>query len=74
MFKATSLLKQWNSICGDSHIKKIDDYFRNKATEEFIETIIKKENLNTPNQVYLKIRGKFGDTWMNPMFFIDFAM
>ena len=72
MFNATELLKQWNK--SNESGKKLDHYFENKATEEFINTIISKENLNARNSVYLKSRGINGGTWMNPMLFIDFAM
>jgi hypothetical protein len=72
MFNATSLLKQWNDK-NDSG-KKLDHYFDNKSTIEFINTIISRENSNTRNSVYLKNRGIFGGTWMTPILFIDFAM
>lgn len=72
MFNATLLLKQWNEV-NDSG-KKLDHYFENKSTEEFINTIIVRENQNTRNSVYLKNRGIFGGTWMSPILFIDFAM
>ena len=55
--------------------KDIDDFFLNKSTQEYIQVIIQKENLNTEASVYLKSRGKYsGGTWMQPMLFIDFAM
>ena len=55
--------------------KDIDDFFLNKSTQEYIQVIIQKENLNTEASVYLKSRGKYsGGTWMHPMLFIDFAM
>ena len=44
---------------------------------EFIETIIRRENLHTPKMVYVKSRASRGDeagTWMHPLLFIDFAM
>lgn len=72
MFNATELLKQWNESTGMQ--KKIDHFFENNSSHEFIETIEKRENLNTRNSVYLKIRGKNGGTWMHPLLFIDFAM
>ena len=72
MFNATELLKQWNKT-NDSG-KKLDHYFENKTTDEFINTIVSRENLNTRNSVYLKTRGISGGTWMNPILFIDFAM
>jgi hypothetical protein len=73
MFNATELLKQWN---GTMNMKKeINDYFDNNASKEFINTIIKRENLNKGNYPYLKSRGRHnGGTWMHPLLFIDFAM
>ena len=72
MFNATELLKQWNSKSGQQ--KKLDHFFENKSTEEFINAIISEENHNTRNSVYLKTRGKNGGTLMHPILFIDFAM
>ena len=72
MFNATALLKQWNST--SSTERKMDNYFNSDKTQEFINTIMERENLNTPKMVYLKTRGISGGTWMNPMLFIDFAM
>lgn len=72
MFDATTLLKQWNNKNNSG--KKLDHYFENKTTEEFINTIVSRENLNTRNSVYLKRRGINGGTWMSPMLFIDYAM
>ncbi len=72
MFNATALLKQWNST--SSTERKMDNYFNSDKTQEFVNTIMSKENLNTPKMVYLKSRGINGGTWMNPMLFIDFAM
>lgn len=72
MFNATELLKQWNEKSGQQ--KKLDHFFENNATEEFINAIVSEENYNTRNSVYLKTRGKNGGTWMHPVLFIDFAM
>lgn len=79
MFNATALIKQWNNNVNTQNSgclrkKDIDDYFNNKNTQLFIQTIIERENLNTPKMVYLKTRGKDGGTWMHPLLFIDFAM
>lgn len=72
MFNATDLLKQWNNqSCSE---RKMDNFFASHKTNEFINTIIEREKLNTPKMVYLKNRGKKGGTWMHPMLFIDFAM
>ena len=72
MFNATALLKQWNNLSPTE--RKMDNYFNLQGTGEFVNTIIAKENLNTPKLVYLKRRGKNGGTWMHPLLFIDFAM
>lgn len=72
MFNATDLLKRWNNqSCSE---RKMDNFFASHKTNEFINTIIEREKLNTPKMVYLKTRGKKGGTWMHPMLFIDFAM
>lgn len=74
-FNATMLLKQWNANSGMS--KKLDHYFENNSTEEFINTITSKEGLHTRNSVYVKSRASRGlnaGTWMHPLLFIDFAM
>lgn len=73
MFNATELLKQWNSKSMSE--RKMANYFLSEKTNEFISTIMERENLNTPKMVYLTSRGKHnGGTWMHPMLFIDFAM
>ena len=85
MFNATVLQKQWNDYVenldeGNSlHLKKKDlrEFFSNNATNEFIETLMKKENLKERNSVYVKSRARAdrgGGTWMHPFLFIDFAM
>lgn len=72
-FNATALLKQWNAQSRSE--RKMDNYFNLNGTEEFVDTIMERENLNTPKLVYLKSRGKHnGGTWMHPLLFIDFAM
>ena len=58
-FNATSLLKQWNEQTGVTQ-RHLDKYFASSKTVEFIQTIMKRENLNTPKMVYLKSRGRNG--------------
>lgn len=72
-FNATSLLKQWNEQTGVTQ-RHLDKYFTSSKTVEFIQTIMKRENLNTPKMVYLKSRGRNGGTYMHPILFIDFCM
>lgn len=75
MFNATVLVKQWNQFSGQG--KKLDHYFENNSTQEFIEALMSEENLHTRNSVYVKSkasRGVNAGTWMSPLLFIDFAM
>lgn len=75
MFNATTLLKQWNQLSGQG--KKLDNFFENISTKEFIEAIQEEEVLHTRNSVYVKSRASRGanaGTWMHPLLFIDFAM
>lgn len=74
-FNATSLLKQWNEKALSE--RKLSNFFASDKTEEFIKTIMERENLHTPKMVYVKSkasRGENAGTWMHPMLFIDFAM
>lgn len=74
-FNATALLKQWND--SSTSERKMDNYFASDKTNEFISTIMERENLHTPKMVYVKSRASRGEnagTWMHPMLFIDFAM
>lgn len=75
MFNATSLLKQWNDSTQSD--KRLQSYFANDATEEFVNTILTKENLHSKNSCYVTSKARAdrgGGTWMHPMLFIDFAM
>jgi len=76
MFNATSLLKQWNKLKNTN--KKLDHYFDNKATQEFIDAIVEdSEFLHARNSVYVKSRASRGinaGTWMHPYLFIDFSL
>lgn len=74
-FNATALLKQWNGQSRSE--RKMDNYFNVKGTDEFVGTIMERENLHTPKLVYVKSRASRGinsGTWMHPLLFIDFAM
>lgn len=74
-FNATALLKAWNSTALSE--RKMELYFQSPKTTEFINTIMEKEDLHTPKEVYVKSRASRGanaGTWMSPMLFIDFAM
>lgn len=75
MFNATQLLKQWNDANG-MH-KEMKNFFTNKQTADFIEVLIKEENLDKENSPYVKSRASRGEnsgTWMHPFLFIKFAM
>lgn len=84
-FNITSLIKQWNAYVeianrlntqdsGDFKKKNLDDYLANKSSKEFIDVIIKKENLKSKADVLKSVRGKHGGTWVHPIFFIDACM
>ena len=57
MFNATSLLAQWNKAKNSN--KRIQDFFENQNTKDFIEALMEEENLKVPNLAYLKTRGKW---------------
>lgn len=74
-FNATMLLKQWNEANGTK--KEMRDYFDNKSTKEFVEALVKEDNLHGENYPYVKSkasRGENAGTWLNPIMFIDFCM
>lgn len=71
-FNATELLKQWNENSGMK--KEVTKFFEVQSTGELVKVIMERENLNTQDSTYLKMRGKNGGTWMHPILFIDFAM
>lgn len=81
MFNATALLKQWNFNSGQQ--KKIDHYFSNDSTKEFIKAIIEESKNDTAitasaeNQVFTIKKGgdpKNQGTWVCALLFVDFAM
>lgn len=71
-FNGTGLLKQWNDYSGQK--KEITKFFALENTKEFIQALLREENLNTQDSAYLKTRGKYGGTWMTPILFVKFAM
>lgn len=84
-FNLTSLIRQWNNHVdtqrvlntqknGELKKKDMDDYLSNKSTFEFINVIIERENLNDKTDVVKSSKGKFGGTWVHPLFFIDACM
>lgn len=75
MFNATALLRQWNESTNAN--KRIQDFFENQSTKDFIEALMEEENLQVPNLAYVKSRASRGDnsgTWMHPYLFVKFAM
>lgn len=72
MFNATELLKQWNVYSGMQ--KEVTKFFELDQTKQFIDVLVKEENLNTQESAYLKQRGRYGATWMHPVLFIKFSM
>lgn len=78
MFNATALLNTWNASLNTENSqylkKQLFDFQKNKSTEEYIETIMKRESKER-KAVICTSRGRHnGGTWMHPMLFIDFAM
>lgn len=59
LFNATDLLKQWDNRSGMQ--KNISHYFSNKATDEFITSLISEEKLSSRNPVYVKSKASKGD-------------
>lgn len=52
MFNATSLLAQWNKAKNSN--KRIQDFFENQNTKDFIEALMEEENLKVPNLASFK--------------------
>jgi hypothetical protein len=74
-FNATLLLNQWNDKHGTK--KEIKEFFSNKSTKEFINTLINEELSHGGNSPYHTSRANKGQnmgTWMHPYLFLDFAM
>lgn len=59
-FNATALLKQWNANAMSE--RKLSNYFASEKTTEFVETIMKHEDLHTTKMVYLNNQPKFRPT------------
>ena len=83
-FNAAELLKQWNKYSGQK--KNINHFIENKQTKEFIEALADEldvQNYEKPeNHILRKTNARTnkkgkrtsGETWMNPILFIKFAM
>lgn len=84
MFNATDLLNQWNDFverkddAKNGYVKKeLKKFFENDNTKEFIEALVKEENLHGQNSAYVKSKARAdrgGGTWLHPILFIKFAM
>lgn len=75
MFNATTLLQAWNKATGEK--KEITKFFENDNTKEFLDALVKEENLDTQNSAYVKSKARLdrgGGTWMHPILFVKFAM
>lgn len=75
MFNATTLLQAWNKATGEK--KEITKFFENDNTKEFLDALVKEENLDTQNSAYVKSKARLdrgGGTWMHPILFMKFAM
>lgn len=77
-FNATDLIDIHNARTGDQ--KRVQDYFDNKSTREFMNALAQAENSNSANQrdldngLAIRRRGNNGGTWVHPYVFIDLAM
>lgn len=75
---ATALLSQYNSQSGKN--KVMSEFWSNKGTEDFLESLARELNDNIGNSLYLEkdlyttTRGKNGGTFMHPYLFVKFAM
>lgn len=75
-FNATGLINQWNNTSGNPQ-RKISKFWEQERVKEFIDVLIKEENLHTPKEVYVKSKASRGinaGTWMHPYLFMKFAM
>lgn len=75
---ATDLLRVYNEQSKTQ--KRIKEFWDNKSTKEFIEALIRQENLvgeNSPllnSDLIITKRGKNANTYMHPYLFVKFAM
>lgn len=53
--------------------KRLQNYFDNKATKEFLSSLAKEENCEVSDLLQSK-RGKYGGTWAHPLIFLDLCM
>lgn len=75
MFNATVLLQAWNNATGGK--KEVKKFFENENTKEFLDALVKEENLDGQNSAYVKSKARLdrgGGTWMHPILFMKFAM
>ena len=75
MFNATVLLQAWNNTTGEK--KEVKKFFENENTKEFLDALVKEENLDGQNSAYVKSKARLdrgGGTWMHPILFMKFAM
>jgi hypothetical protein len=84
-FNATEFLKRFNEISGKE--LRIDNFFQNQGTQEFLKALdiellpntsnssdLETTNFQADIRTYQTARGNKGATWMHPYLFVKFAM
>lgn len=56
MFNATVLLQAWNNTTGEK--KEVKKFFENENTKEFLDALVKEENLDGQNSAYVKSKAR----------------
>lgn len=78
MFNVNDLVTGFNEMrkAQGLSVKRIDHYWENDSTKEYMEALEKELELNTRDSGDLKVtrRGKNGGTWVCPEIFVDIAM
>lgn len=78
MFNATDLVKGYNEYRKSMGLpeKKLEKYWENSSTKEFLEALEMELGLNPQYSGELKItrKGKYGGTYVAPQVFVDIAM
>lgn len=75
---ATDLLRIYNE--NSKYAKRFADFWNNKNTDDFVEALLREENLKVVNSPLLKndliliTKGRNGSSFMHPYLFVKFAM
>ena len=75
-FNATELLRNWNSVKSNPQ-RDLSKFWDQDNVKDFIDVMMREENLDTPQEVYVKSKASRGNnvgTWMSPTLFVKFAM